>query len=126
MAKQRGKPFRPGDKRINRKGRPRKGESTAEILREKLDQVVKGKTRREILAESLLSKAEGGDVPAARTVLERVEGRSPFIVSPGASAETDPDKLRVIVANMRDAMPELAARLPVGPEQSDEEQAEDE
>ncbi|MGA2765981.1 MAG: DUF5681 domain-containing protein, partial [Spirochaetia bacterium] len=99
----------------NPKGRPRKGDSTAEVLRILLDQVKDGRTRREIIAEALLSKAEGGDVPAAGTVMERVEGRSPYTITPGnlrASHETDPDKLRVIVANMRDAMPELAALVP--------------
>jgi Family of unknown function (DUF5681) len=99
----------------NPKERPRKGDSTAEVLRELLDQVKGGRTRREIIAEALLSKAEGGDVPAARTVIERVDGRSPYIIAPAdlrRSHETDPDKLRIIMWNLRQAMPELAALLP--------------
>ena len=106
-----GKPFTPGDKRINRKGRPRTGDTTAEVMRAKLDQVVKGSTRREIIAEAQVVKAEKGDTVAARLVIERAEGhaltplsilggggRGPFDVP---CTETDPAKLRVILANMR-------------------------
>ena len=114
-AKKRGKPFTPGDKRINRKGRPRTGESTAEILRAKLDQTVKGKTRRENIAEALITKAEGGDVPAARTVIERVEGRplTPLTFQGsgygmfGPCTERDPEKLKIIFSNLSRRLPDL-------------------
>ena len=110
-ARGKGKPFAPGDKRINRKGRPPAGDSTAEVMREKLAQVKGGKTRREIIAEAQIVKAEKGDTVAARLVIERAEGHAvtPLTILGGVvdghiyapSRETDPAKLRLMAANMR-------------------------
>jgi hypothetical protein len=119
--KPRGKPFQKGsgarlDPRINRKGRPPAGDSTAEVMRAKLDQMKGGKTRREIIAEAQIVKAEKGDTVAARLVIERAEGHAvtPLSILPGdgggeglrpyieASIRTaSPENLRRMAANMR-------------------------
>ncbi|GMO64025.1 MAG: hypothetical protein Ta2A_11530 [Treponemataceae bacterium] len=59
--------FKKGDPRINRNGRPPKGTSLAETLRERVDHIK--------LADSLLSLAYDGDVAALKAVYDRIEGR---------------------------------------------------
>ena len=70
-----GKPFIKGDERINKSGRPAKGAALTEILNSKMDAVKDGKLRREIIAERLLTLAEGGDFNALRYVFDRTDGR---------------------------------------------------
>lgn len=72
-----GKPFEQGDKRINRRGRPKKGQSLTDILNYTLDQKDEksGKLRREVIAEKLLALAESGDVMAIRYVMDRIDGK---------------------------------------------------
>jgi hypothetical protein len=67
----RGRPFAVGDPRINRKGRPRIGNSLAEALREYLEGKEKGSTRKTALVEKLYLAALGDNcVPAARLIVE--------------------------------------------------------
>jgi len=80
------KPFEKNDPRINRKGRPKKGECMTDILNWALDQERKikddktGKEKvlllRYALAEKLISKAvDDGDVAAIRYIYDRLDGR---------------------------------------------------
>jgi hypothetical protein len=81
-----GKPFEKNDPRINRKGRPKKGECMTDILNWALDQERKikddktGKEKtlllRHALAEKLISKAvDDGDVAAIKYIYDRLDGR---------------------------------------------------
>jgi hypothetical protein len=71
-----GKPFEKGDARINRRGRPKKGQALTDILNYKLDQRDEsGKLQREAVAEKLIGLALEGDMTAIRYVMDRVDGR---------------------------------------------------
>ena len=81
-----GKPFEKNDPRINRKGRPKKGESMTDILNWALDQKrtikdsgtgeEKSLLLRHVLAEKLISKAvDDGDVAAIKYIYDRLDGR---------------------------------------------------
>jgi hypothetical protein len=71
-----GKPFVRNDSRINRKGRPKKGECMTDILNLKLDQKnTSGKLLREAVAEKLIALAEGGDIAAIKYIMDRVDGK---------------------------------------------------
>jgi hypothetical protein len=75
-------PFTKNDPRINRRGRPKKGQALMDILNYKLDQKDGGgKMRREAVAEKLISLAEGGDIAAIRYIMDRVDGRPKETVS---------------------------------------------
>jgi len=73
--------FVKGDPRINRKGRPRKGQTLTDILSSKLDTATQGgKLRRETVLEKLISMAENGDIAAIRYVVDRIDGKPREIV----------------------------------------------
>lgn len=77
-----GKPFEKGDPRINRQGRPKKGQALTDILNYKLDQKDGGgKMQREAVAEKLIDLAKGGDITAIRYIMDRVDGRPKETVS---------------------------------------------
>jgi hypothetical protein len=77
-----GKPFEKGAARINRRGRPKKGQAMTDILNYKLDQRDgSGKLQREAVAEKLISLALDGDMTAIRYVMDRVDGRPKETVS---------------------------------------------
>ena len=77
-----GKPFAKGDERINRRGRPKKGQALTDILNYKLDQKdATGKLQREAVAEKLIGLALEGDMTAIRYVMDRVDGRPKETVS---------------------------------------------
>jgi hypothetical protein len=70
-----GKPFKKGDERINRKGRPKLPdlkEAMAKLLAEEKD----GKTALDAILAALRAKAAKGDVRAAQELLDRGFGRS--------------------------------------------------
>jgi hypothetical protein len=70
------KPFVKGDSRINRKGRPRKGQSLTEILSMRLDQKdASGVLKRQLIADALIEAALIGDVGALKHVFDRIDGR---------------------------------------------------
>jgi len=80
--KPRGKPFVPGDPRINRQGVPIEAVALARALREATADVLLGpsprhpdKTRLECILEALADKAERGDARAAEILFERIGGR---------------------------------------------------
>ena len=91
-----GKQFVRGDPRINRKGRPKKGQSMTEILSYKLDQKNDaGLLRREAIAGKLISMAENGDLPAIRYICDRLDGRPRETVS--VSDSSIDTKLRILL-----------------------------
>jgi hypothetical protein len=68
--------FTKGDERINRRGRPKKGQALTDILNYKLDQKTEtGKLQREAVAEKLIDLALEGDMTTIRYVMDRVDGR---------------------------------------------------
>jgi hypothetical protein len=70
------KPFEKGDARINRRGRPKKGQALTDILNFQLDQKTgDGKFLRETIAEKLIDLALSGDVPALKYLVDRVDGK---------------------------------------------------
>jgi hypothetical protein len=96
------KPFEKNDPRINRKGRPKKGECMTDILNWALDQkrIIKdGETGKEksllvrhILAERLISKAvDDGDVVAIKYIYDRLDGRPKETVEMSTNRNDIPD-----------------------------------
>jgi len=72
-------PFVKGDPLINRKGRPTKGTSMTEILREVMNERSVGFNNKKIsgkeaLARKMLSTALSGDVPASKYIFDRMDG----------------------------------------------------
>jgi len=74
-----GGPFKPGDPRINRKGRPKKGQTFTDVL----EKVLKEKTvdyngkkisGKEAAARKLLQLAISGDVTALKYLADRIDG----------------------------------------------------
>jgi hypothetical protein len=75
-------PFVKNDPRINRKGRPKKGQALTDILNYKLDlKDGSGKLQREAVAEKLIGLALAGDIAAIRYIMDRVDGRPKETVS---------------------------------------------
>ena len=70
-----GRPFQPGDPRINRGGRPRTRGLRAELVRQ-LDEVDgrTGRTKRELVVQALIDQATGGHVGAIKLVLAYTDG----------------------------------------------------
>lgn len=74
-------PFKKGDPRINRNGRPKNGTSYSDILRKYLEkeeyptgideQPVK---RKELIAEALTKEAMMGNLTAIKMIYDRLEG----------------------------------------------------
>jgi hypothetical protein len=96
------KPFEKGDIRINRKGRPKKGQTMTDILAWALDQkrqIKDGKTGEEkslllrhLLAEKLISKAlDDGDVAAIKYIYDRLDGKPIETVQLSAKKNDIPD-----------------------------------
>ena len=70
-------PFKQG-KSGNPKGRPKKGETMTDLIREKLElpKTTREKlTRKEKIIEKLFILAEAGDLSAIKYLMDRVDGR---------------------------------------------------
>jgi ribosomal protein L17 len=70
-------PFKPG-KSGNPKGRPRKGETLTNLLREKIETPKTPRerlTRKEKIIEKLIALAEAGDLAALKYLFDRLDGR---------------------------------------------------
>jgi len=81
------KPFKKGDERINRKGRPKLPdlkEAMAKLLAEEKD----GKTALDAILAALRAKAAKGDVRAAQELLDRGFGRSKQTIEHSGSLRT--------------------------------------
>jgi len=96
------KPFVKNDSRINRRGRPKKGQTMTDILDWALDQKRKikddetGKEKalllRHMLAEKLISKAiDDGDVAAIKYVFDRLDGKPKELVELSEKQNDIPD-----------------------------------
>ena len=71
-----GVPFIKNDPRINRKGRPKKGQSLTDILDYNLDMKNKdGVLYRDGVAKKLIQLALSGDVAAIKYIMDRIDGR---------------------------------------------------
>lgn len=69
-------PFKKGDKNINRKGRPRKGESFADALLREAEEVLKsGISKREALSKVIYKRAFDGDLKALEMIMDRIDGK---------------------------------------------------
>lgn len=74
----RGKPFVKGDARINRKGRPKKGESISDRFEDMLNEVLDeatGYTVLDSMMDAAKTKALKGDMGALEYVLARAYGK---------------------------------------------------
>jgi hypothetical protein len=103
-------PFVKGDSRINRKGRPKKGQSLTDILDWALDQKRKIKNKetgeekslllRQMLAQRLINKAvDEGDVPAIKYIFDRLDGRPKETIEMSEKRDDipdDPDERRAL------------------------------
>ena len=71
-----GKPFVKGDSRINRKGRPKKGESIAEKFRDALAERLNGDySKLDSMIDKVVEKALKGDQQAIEFVIARGWGK---------------------------------------------------
>ena len=70
-----GRPFQPGDPRINRGGRPRTRGLREELVRQ-LDEVDgrTGRSNRELVVQELIDQAIGGHVGAIKLILGYTDG----------------------------------------------------
>lgn len=94
-----GRPFTPGDARINRRGRPAVPDCLTDCLREVAEQPAPaGKTKAQALAAVLWRKALAGDLRAAALILDRLEGR-PF-QSVSIQVPSEPLSISEMVARM--------------------------
>jgi predicted mannosyl-3-phosphoglycerate phosphatase (HAD superfamily) len=70
-------PFKQG-KSGNPKGRPKKGETLMDLLRDKIEipKTIREKlTRKEKITEKLIALAEAGDLSAIKYMFDRLDGR---------------------------------------------------
>jgi len=70
-------PFSKG-KSGNPQGRPKKGETLTDLLREKIETPKTAReklTRKDRIIEKLITLAEGGDLGALKYVFDRIDGR---------------------------------------------------
>ena len=70
-----GVPFKKGDARINRKGRPVKIRNLDELLRDVLDEDMNGRQAMELVLIALRKKAMAGDKRAAELLMDRRYGK---------------------------------------------------
>jgi ribosomal protein L17 len=69
-------PFKQG-KSGNPKGRPKKGETLTDLLRDKIEAAKTARekqTRKEKIAEKLITLAEAGDLSAIKYLFDRIDG----------------------------------------------------
>jgi hypothetical protein len=103
------------DPRINRKGRPKKGQTLTDILDWALDQKRKIKNEetgeekslllRQMLAQRLIHKAvDEGDVPAIRYIYDRIDGKPKETIEMSEKRDDipdDPEERRALAERLR-------------------------
>jgi hypothetical protein len=108
-------PFVKNDPRINRRGRPKKGQTLTDILDWALDQKRKIKNEetgeekslllRQMLAQRLIYKAvDEGDVPAIRYIYDRIDGKPKETIEMSEKRDDipdDPEERRVLAEKLR-------------------------
>jgi hypothetical protein len=100
------KPFQKDDPRINRSGRPKKGESLTDILRE-LGGIAdvsteKGKIeRRQAIANRLWQMAIAGDLAAIKMIYDRIDGspRQSVEMTGTDGAKLMPEKITIEIVD---------------------------
>lgn len=75
IAPEDGKPFKRGDKRINREGRPPKLPELETLLAEVLGAETSNRTAMKMILAALCKKAQKGDVRAAEVLMDRAYGK---------------------------------------------------
>jgi hypothetical protein len=70
-----GKPFKKGDSRINRRGRPLKLPDLDSLLIEILGEKIQGKDALKVILNALRKKAFSGDIRATELLLDRAYGK---------------------------------------------------
>ncbi|MDR1250610.1 MAG: DUF5681 domain-containing protein [Treponema sp.] len=108
-------PFVKGDPRINRRGRPKKGQTLTDILDWALDQKRKIKNEetgeeksllpRQMLAQQLIHKAvDEGDVPAIKYIYDRIDGKPKETIEMSEKRDDipdDPEERRALAERFR-------------------------
>jgi hypothetical protein len=108
-------PFVKGDPRINRRGRPKKGQTLTDILDWALDQKRRIKNEetgeekslllRQMLAQQLIHKAvDEGDVPAIRYIYDRIDGKPKETIEMSEKRDDipdDPEERRALAERLR-------------------------
>ncbi|GMO27566.1 MAG: hypothetical protein Ta2B_08240 [Termitinemataceae bacterium] len=86
--------FTKNDKNINRKGRPKKGQSLTDILNYELDQKDNGQPviKRQRIAQKLIELAEGGNLQAIIYIMNRIDG------TPRQSIETFNRESNIVIS----------------------------
>lgn len=96
-------PFAKNDPNINRKGRPPKGQSWAELIREtgELIDPESQKQFKTLVIEQLYSKAIKGDISAIREIIDRTDGKAtntPYFPTQAPEVDVkDPHVLRTLL-----------------------------
>jgi hypothetical protein len=74
-----GKPFEKGDDRINYEGRPKKGDSWADVLAEALSEIDPDdkdrKTFKQSISRVLRQKGQEGSLKAIEMIMDRMDGK---------------------------------------------------
>lgn len=75
-------PFKKGDPRINRKGRPRKGGALTDLIKKELERREGDniRTNKEIIADILVKEATKGNLQAIDRIYDRIEGKAVSIM----------------------------------------------
>jgi hypothetical protein len=119
-------PFVKNDPRINRKGRPKKGQTLTDILDWALDQKRKIKNEetgeekslllRQMLAQRLIYKAvDEGDVPAIKYIFDRLDGRPKETIEMSEKRDDlpdNPEERRAMAERLREELGLSGAREP--------------
>lgn len=95
-------PFSKGDPNINRKGRPKKGQSFGEALEKEAEEMVKDAsgeelTKMQAIAKILWKKASKGDLKAIDMLLDRIDGKPKQALDVTSGGETITEVKQTIV-----------------------------
>jgi ribosomal protein L17 len=86
-------------------GRPKRGETMTDLLREKLEThktTRDKKTRKEKILEQVITLAEAGDLPAIKYIFDRMDGKP--IETIRANLKTDTTNMEKIIKKLEGAL----------------------
>lgn len=95
--------FVKGDPNINRLGRPKKGQSFAEVLREQAESMA-GSTdmsMMQAIAKILWKKASEGDLKAIDMLMDRIDGKPRQGIDASIKIEQKPDLEKLSESDLR-------------------------
>lgn len=106
--------FVAGDSRINRKGRPKKGESISDMTRDALLEVIdpaSGYRRIDSIIDRMVTQAQQGNKDARKELLDRVYGKVPEkvenlntdVVDLSKLSDEDLERLLIMQEKLKDA-----------------------